>query len=182
MKVYKVTNLINGKCYIGQTINSLARRWYGHYHPKSGAGRSALREAIIKYGKGSFKIEVIAECNSANSLDLVEKFFIHYYNTLAPAGYNLEAGGSRNNKIISNSTRLKMSLAKKGKKQSPELIAARSKGMKGRKQSQETKAKIGATNKGRKPWCTGIKRPPMSQEQKLKLSQSLKKYYENRQL
>lgn len=70
MTVYLITNLINGKKYVGQTIQSIKRRWDFHV---CGASRCiALNSAIKKYGKENFKIESIYEAHSLEELTTKE--------------------------------------------------------------------------------------------------------------
>ena len=49
--IYKITNIINNKVYIGQTVNTLKNRWCKHCHSN---GCRMLYNAILKYGKDSF--------------------------------------------------------------------------------------------------------------------------------
>lgn len=58
--IYKITNKINGKIYIGQSIN-IERRWKEHIFDNR--KNSLIHLAIIKYGKENFSFEVIEECN-----------------------------------------------------------------------------------------------------------------------
>ena len=88
MIIYKITNLINNKIYIGQTIRSLEVRIKAHTHAKSYIGK-----ALRKYGLENFKIEVIDTASSADDLNSKEKYWIETYNTISPSGYNLKEGG-----------------------------------------------------------------------------------------
>src|SRR3972149_8510532 len=102
MKIYKTTNLINSKIYIGQTIRN---------NPNYIGGGIYLKSAIKKYGKENFKCEIIVDnINNRFLLDELEKHYIRLYNsTNKNIGYNLEEGGNIN-KIIAIKTRLKMSV------------------------------------------------------------------------
>lgn len=57
-KIYKITNLINNKIYIGQTIRDLKVRFKQHCYRN---GCAYLHNALLKYGKANFKIELIEE-------------------------------------------------------------------------------------------------------------------------
>ena len=71
MFVYKLTNLINGKSYVGQTIQTVEKRFKQHQHCKT----SLIGKAIRKYGAENFSIEVLAECTTQKELDELEIFF-----------------------------------------------------------------------------------------------------------
>lgn len=91
MFIYKITNLINGKIYIGQTTRSVEVRF--RYHCYNSKSRSLIRNAINKYGKENFKIELIKECNSIIELNEQEIYYIKTHNSLTPNGYNIQKGG-----------------------------------------------------------------------------------------
>lgn len=102
--IYKVTNKINGKIYIGQTIQSVKDRWYRHCG-KSGISKAELnthfKRAILKYGKENFTIETIEVCDSTKLNDR-EKFYISYYNSYIN-GYNSTIGGQGGTKPFKTS-------------------------------------------------------------------------------
>ncbi len=114
MEIYKITNIINNKIYIGQTINSIHQRFDEHCSLTKSKHRSAIREAIRKYGKNNFIIEIIDNADTIEELNCKEIKWIAKLSAISPNGYNLEAGGK--NKIVHHSTKLKMSIAKLGKK------------------------------------------------------------------
>ena len=82
--IYKITNTVNNKSYIGYTTDPQAR-WEGHRHNQ---GSALVFQAIKKYGLDKIEFEVIAEDTINN-----EQSYIDRYNTLAPNGYNLTEGG-----------------------------------------------------------------------------------------
>lgn len=83
MYIYKTTNCINGKVYIGKSEKSFNKNYYG-----SGI---LLEKAIKKYGKHNFKIEVLEELLTLNELNDREKYWIKYY---SHNSYNLAEGGT----------------------------------------------------------------------------------------
>lgn len=90
--IYKITNKINGKVYIGQTITPIKNRMYKHYsQARNGKNITGIDAAIKKYGKENFEVEQILECPNED-LDLQEKFYISKYNSFEN-GYNLTIGG-----------------------------------------------------------------------------------------
>ncbi len=110
MYIYKITNKVNGKEYIGQTTSTITKRWREHCVPDSPCLN--IGRAIQKYGKENFTIDVIAEAESIEELNTLESYFIQNLNTMAPTGYNLRTGG--NNSIPSEETRKRMSIAQTG--------------------------------------------------------------------
>lgn len=92
MEIYKITNLINGKIYIGCTIRSIERRWKYHIYQKNTTTKMA--NAIKKYGSSSFKIESLEHCNTREELFNREIFLINKYNSTNDSiGYNMTNGG-----------------------------------------------------------------------------------------
>lgn len=89
--IYKITNLVNGKVYIGQTRIKLIKRWCDHKTSKVGC--TALIRAIKKHGKKSFKCEAIFSVLKEKDLNFYEIYFINYYKSFGKNGYNLNLGG-----------------------------------------------------------------------------------------
>ncbi len=98
--IYKYTNKINGKVYIGQT-NNLQKRFNGHkseaFNPKAKGYNLPFHCAIRKYGIKNFIYEVLEEIEDGESQDFIndrEIFFIDFYHSLTTEnGYNLTVGG-----------------------------------------------------------------------------------------
>lgn len=96
MIIYKATNKVNGKVYIGQTINSLEHRKSGHERDARCEKKSTVyfHNALLKYGFENFNWEVLKECISQEELDFYEDYYITEYNsTSKEKGYNLKSGG-----------------------------------------------------------------------------------------
>ena len=85
MIIYKTTNLISGKIYVGQDV---------HNNPNYLGSGVYINSAIKKYGRKNFKKETIDRAESKQELDTKEKYWIKFYNCRAPNGYNLTHGGS----------------------------------------------------------------------------------------
>ena len=114
MYIYKITNLINGKIYIGQTTRTLQQRWIEHCKPSS-TNCVLLHNAIQKYGKENFIIEKIDMACDLEELNKKEIYWINYYDSAnSDKGYNLSLGGGVMN--ISDVTRVKMSISHMGDK------------------------------------------------------------------
>ena len=90
--IYKITNKLNNKAYIGQSIH-IERRWQEHLQHGRHQPKSVLHTAISKYGESSFIFEILENC-SVEELDAKEIYYIQYYNTLIPNGYNVQVGGN----------------------------------------------------------------------------------------
>ena len=94
MIIYIATNKINGKSYIGQTINSLKQRKKRHLWDASNK-RTIIyfHKALRKYGFNNFNWKIICKCNDIKSLNKLEAYYIKLYNTFKN-GYNLTIGGT----------------------------------------------------------------------------------------
>lgn len=132
MIIYKITNLINRKIYIGQTTISINKRWSQHCNKQS---NTAISKAIKKYGIKNFEIKVLSRANSIDELNHREAYYIKLFNSLSPSGYNLMSGGK--NSLHSVDSKIKMSNRLKGF------------GL-GRKLSKATRLKIATFNHGQK--------------------------------
>ena len=88
MIIYLITNNINKKQYVGQTVQKLTARFTKHKSATTYLGNS-----IRKYGEENFSIEAIDMANSKEELDEKEKYWIAKLNTRAPNGMNLTDGG-----------------------------------------------------------------------------------------
>lgn len=95
MFIYKLTNKINGKAYIGLTTNSLERRLIQHHYDARHRVDRPLYRAMRKYGEDAFEAEIIDTASNLQELKEKEKFWIEYYNTYGANGngYNATHGG-----------------------------------------------------------------------------------------
>ena len=105
-----VTNIINGKIYIGKTTRTIEKRWKQHCGDKT---NDYFHNAIRKYKPENFYIQKIDECNCENFLNYIESLWIFLYNSTDRAiGYNLRSGGQGG--TFSQETKQKMSEMRKG--------------------------------------------------------------------
>ena len=138
--IYKIENLLNGKCYIGQTID-FNRRISEH---KRG-NKQVVDKAIQKYGFENFSFEIIETCKR-ELLNEREIYWIKFFDCKVPTGYNLTDGGDGTLNPI-KSVRKKFS--ESAKKRIP-WNKGKSSPLKGKPRSEETKAKISATKRNKK--------------------------------
>ena len=142
--VYSLTCKLNGKQYVGQTTQSVEKRFKEHARNK----KSYIGKAIRAYGEDKFVIAILKVCFSKEELDHWEKFFIVLLNTKAPRGYNLTDGGEG---IVgynfTTEHRAKISAARKGKALSPEhrasigaKVRGKNNGFFGKHHTDETRA------------------------------------------
>ena len=96
--IYKITNILNNKIYIGKTKNSIERRFNQHKKSSltydSSNSISYLHSAMYKYGVDNFIIEEIDTADSLTELNQKEKYWINEFNSIDKSiGYNLAKGG-----------------------------------------------------------------------------------------
>lgn len=162
--IYRLTNLVNGKTYIGQHKYKELNDGY------MGSGKT-LKKAKIKYGIENFKKDILVfNISERKYADLLEKTFIasERENVGVENCYNITDGGQGGVVIghtVSEETRKKISESLKGTHPSEETIRKRAESLKGHITSEETKRKISEANKGKH--CH-------SEETKRKISESLK--------
>jgi group I intron endonuclease len=187
--IYKITNLITGKVYIGQTKHSIEKRFKEHIRTSFSDDRphGYIHKSIRKYGIENFSVEQIDSAKTHDELNEKERYWITQEDSLSPNGYNLVSGGK--GKGMSEETRERIRSANLGKKLSEKTRQALLKATTGRIQSEETKRKIGDGNRGkyvseetRKKLSDLKSGKPRDEETKRKLSKSLKKMWEKRKL
>lgn len=160
-EVYCITNIKNGFKYIGITTQGYLKRFKDHLNSAFGKQHTynyVFYRAIRKYGKESFEIKLLEECNTEHEMKEKEKHYIEKHNTFVnnenARGYNMTLGGE---------------------------------GTLGRIQSEETRKKIGNTRKERgiQPWNKDKKNSQkghwkgkkMPLEARIKMSESKKGMY-----
>ena len=152
--IYILENKVNGKCYIGQTINEFKNRYRQHQ-----TSHSIIGKALRKHGVDNFNITLL-ENIPEEKLDELERKYIEKYSSIFPNGYNFESGGHKG-KHHSEETKKKQSEAEKGTKNH----------FYGKHHSKETKDKMREAKIGYIPWHKG---KHLSEEHKRKISESLK--------
>lgn len=110
--IYQILNLINNKCYIGQSVD-IKNRIYNHFGNLRANihHNSHLQSSFNKYGEEHFKVNILFSTEleiATEDLNILEETLIRIYNSFHE-GYNMNSGGD--NKEISDETRKKFSEA-----------------------------------------------------------------------
>lgn len=166
--IYKITNNINGKCYIGKALN-VEKRLYQHKNNQN--SRPYLQNAISKYGIENFSFEVIEDNLTKETYGKRERFWISYYNSMSPNGYNLTSGGENEpDGTLSDVVKKKISDSHKGKKPTKEARKRMSESAKIKYFSDEHKQNMSLSKMGEKNSFYGKHH---SEESKRKMSEKL---------
>jgi group I intron endonuclease len=165
--IYGIRNIVNGKWYIGQSVNIHKRKCLHFSFLNRGVHFSKhLQSAYSKYGASSFEFHILEEA-PIHMLDIYECAWIDFYKSDKDLfGYNLRSGGQINHRY-SQDSKNKMSESHKGKILSEEHKRHILESRKGYRHSAETRRKIGESHKG-------LKLPPHSEEWKIKMSAMMK--------
>ena len=150
MIIYQATNKVNGKCYIGQTIQTLDERKSSHLYTSMKGDNNYFHNAIRKYGWDNFTWEVIDDtCTDMDELNEMEFHYIkQYHSHVSEGGYNLMDGGY--NQRHSEVTKSKMSKSHKGFVVPEEQRRKISETLKGKSKSKAHKRNISKGKKGKK--------------------------------
>lgn len=174
-KIYKITNLINNKIYIGYTKKSLQERFLEHCNPRSTGGkRMPIAMAIKKYGKENFIVELLEESENDEYIHLErEKYWIDKLQARKyDVGYNLAGGGNgagfyywNNGKINKRSKECPgkewvrgMLVTEESRKLRSKVHLGQKSAFKGKHHTEETKRKLRLSHKDlvkgeKNPWA-----------------------------
>lgn len=164
MVIYKTTNLVNGKIYIGKDSKN---------DPKYYGSGLVLNQAIKKYGIENFQKEILEYCDSKENLNNREKYWIKFYNSTDRAiGYNLTDGGDGGDliKYLDNKEEINKKRSNSIKEyyvKNPEAKKKRSENIKKRWEEEGRKEKMSKKMRGREINWKG------------KISKKVKEYYKN---
>lgn len=143
MNLYIVTNLTNGKLYVGQTRRTVRARWAAHLSRARNGSKTHFACALRRYGPEAFAVREIASVSDQETLTAYERAAIELFGSNKPEnGYNLTDGGECGVPNL----------------QVREAISHRMLGNKcaaGYKQSPEHKAAVLRALDGRRSWALG---------------------------
>jgi len=137
--LYKITNLMNDKIYIGQTVAPSAR-WRDHRTAAIKRPVQVISKAIQKYGEENFVFEIIAECKGQVNADELEILLIQQYDShfSTGKGYNVNLGGETAPKSEGTKEKIRQSLL-------------------GKKHTEKRKYNISQAHLGQIAWNAGTK-------------------------
>ena len=184
--IYEITNRINNKVYIGQTVQTVARRWQQHrYNALAGKSGMAIHRAMKKHGLENFYIEEICTADSKEELDALEIKYIAELNCIGSEGYNIKFGGANGKhseeskqKMVESATKRfedaveleKFCKAQQKRWTNPDAREkAREKAIE-QFSNPEARKKMSEARKGQPAWNKGI---PATEEARQKISDSL---------
>jgi len=148
--IYKITNVINNKSYIGKT-NNIEKRIKKHLYLTGKGIKRHLYNAILLYGWENFIVEIIQEGTKENINSLEVYWINHFETTNKEKGYNATFGGEGGDTWTLNqnkyATSKKLRIKNTGQKRSKEFCEKMSSLFKGRKVSEEQKEQISETLK-----------------------------------
>jgi len=191
--IYKITNTLTDKCYIGETIEKDPNTRYKRHMNliRKGKGCPALRDAVLKHGEENFKFEVLITCLDEDRYRL-EKEYIQKHNSIAPNGYNIleggQCGGGFKGKIHKQETRDKISEMGKKRFENPDELLAHSQRLKKLYENPENRTKASIALKSSEKFKQAVAEGRVGgaahtslphEEVKKKISEGLKNYYKN---
>lgn len=147
--IYRITNLTNGKVYIGFTSQTPSARWVQHKSSARNGSEQPIHLAIRKHGEAAFVFDIIYQSwEDVHTLDVIEPQFIQEYDSIAPNGYNVSLGGSAPTLGLTISEDHKAAIAKahRGKVNSTETRAKMSASKRGQPKTEEHRAKLAAAS------------------------------------
>lgn len=173
--IYVITNLINGKVYVGQTKDPNCRK-RGHWYAAKKGFKTHLYDSMRYHGVDNFEFCVIEECEPGSSDDRERFWIAHYDSTNHSNGYNSESVGCRH-KTLSEETKRKLSEANKGVSFTAERCKNISKSLKGKPNIKNRRENNPARNKA---ISEGLKGKPLSEAHKRATSDGVKRYMAQR--
>ena len=167
MIVYKIQNKINGKIYIGKTEKTIDERYSKHLSNARKKINRHLYDSMNHYGYENFEVSLVENCKSSVELCERERYWIQYYDSISPKGYNMTTGGDGG-----------YTLSSWDEEQKTQLYQRQALKRVGKKRSESTRNLLSEKSK--------IRESSKTEEQKLqisnKISQTLKSKYKSGEL
>lgn len=116
--IYVLRNTVNGKIYVGQSVNIL-NRWYSHRKSANAGKKSHLYDSMRKYGLSAFSIQIMEEC-TPEQLDEREAYWMDFFDAIN-TGYNMMPAG-QNGRVMTDELRKWLSENSKKWKPTPEIL------------------------------------------------------------
>lgn len=169
--IYKITNLVNNKIYIGQAID-IQKRWREHLNCAKKQINTVLYKAMRKYGTTNFTIEQIDTASTKEELNNKEIYWIKKLNSINPeVGYNLTAGGTGGDTFslhsLQDKQEIKNKMSQTQKRRWEQMFT---------KEKAVHSQKLSAANKGQIPYCKGKYVYNNGKEQRYILKEDVKEY------
>ena len=170
--IYLLTNTINNKQYVGQTMaKNITKRWNTYRKLVQCSIGRYLYNAFLKHGVDSFKFQIICICFDEDC-NKYEEYYIKKFNTIVPNGYNLQSGGNNRRQHPESILKKTMTIRnspnyEQYKKNISIRLTGKGNPNFGKKMSDEQKKKISESKKNNKT----------SESTKQKISESLKKHF-----
>lgn len=157
--IYKITNSINGKIYVGVTVGPINVRWNRHkfnalhYHDLDNhSWNMPLYRSMRKYGVDKFIVELLEEVDNSE-INEKERYWIRELNTISPNGYNVTIGGNvllgKENPVYGHKH------SEEFKKRLSKMRVGERNPFYGKKHSEETKKIISEKGSGANNWLFG---------------------------
>lgn len=158
MVIYKATNKINGKAYIGKTEKNLEIRKKQHLNDYKNSN-FAFHRALQKYGEENFDWQILCDVQTIEELNQQEQYYIKLFETFGSNGYNMTDGGEgQSGWNPFESTRKLWSKQRKGKapwnkgnRTQKQILSEEEK----QQRQKEANKKRSKSLKGRDPWNKG---------------------------
>lgn len=167
MFIYKITNKINNKIYIGKTIKSIEERFDAHIKCAKNKINRHLYDSMNHYGYENFEVTLVEKCATIEHLNERERYWVAEFDCLTPRGYNMTLGGDGGNTLLKWSEEDKRRLWRK-----------QAKTRTGKKRSDDARKRISEAAKIRESTRTENDRKEISN----KTSKTLKRKYESGEL